>query len=290
MSGATGAVRENWWWRLRRAGIGPRLVVIVFGVPCLYVITDRGGLFFLLLVDLIILLGLNEFYDLMAAKGYQPSRWLGAGGGVAVSLHVFRGGPAVTLIVTLFLLAVMVRELLRPDVHRALTNSAVTVLGVMYVGWLGSHLVMLRELPANLGADPALGARLVFYLALVVWSCDTAAFLVGIAMGRHKLLPRVSPGKTMEGAAGGLVGGAVVGYLCAAGFLPFMTTFAGAVLGVVTAFVAQLGDLVESMFKRDAGTKDSARLLPGHGGVLDRMDSLLFAAPLVYYYCRYFVM
>jgi phosphatidate cytidylyltransferase len=278
------------WDRLLRANIGPRVAVIAIGVPCLFFITARGGFFFLLLVDLIILLGLHEFYNLMAAKGYRPSRLLGAVGAVAVSLHVFRGGPAVTLVVTLFLMMVMVRQLLQPEVTRALTDIAVTVLGVMYVGWLASHLVMLRELPALLGGDPALGAGLVYYVALVVWSCDTCAFLVGILVGRRKLMPRISPAKTVEGGVGGLVGGGLAGYLCASSFVPYITPIAGTALGLATAGVAQLGDLVESMLKRDAGLKDSATLIPGHGGVLDRVDSLLFAAPVVYYYFRLFVM
>ncbi len=278
------------WDRLIRANIGPRVAVIAVGVPCLYFITARGGLFFLLLVDLIILLGLHEFYNLMAAKGYRPSRLLGAVGAVALSLHVYRGGPAVSSVVTLFLMMVMVRQLLQPEITRALTDIAVTVLGVMYVGWLASHLVMLRELPTLLGGDPGLGAGLVYYVALVVWSCDTLAFLVGILVGRRKLMPRISPAKTVEGGVGGLVGGGLAGYLCASTFVPYITPLAGTALGLATAGAAQLGDLVESMLKRDAGLKDSAALIPGHGGVLDRVDSLLFAAPVVYYYFRLFVM
>lgn len=276
--------------RLARAGLVPRLAVIVVGVPCLYLITARGGLFFLLLIDLVILLGLHEFYNLMAAKGYRPSRLLGAVGAVTLSLHVFRGGPAVTLVFTLFLMMVMIRQLFQREVTRALTDIAVTVLGVMYVGWLASHLVMLRELPATLRVDPHLGAGLVYYVALVVWSCDTLAFLVGILVGRRKLLPRISPAKTVEGGIGGLIGGAAAGYVAAATFLPYITPLAATALGLATAAMAQLGDLVESMFKRDAGLKDSAALIPGHGGVLDRVDSLLFAAPVVYYYFRFFVM
>lgn len=278
------------WQRFVAAGILPRLAVIAAGVPCLYLITLRGGIFFLLLVDLMILLGLSEFFRLMVAKGYRPSRWLGYAAAVAVSLHVYRGGPTLTLLITAILLLIMVREIFRPQVTEALPNIAVTILGVMYVGWLGSHFVMLRELPGSLGLDSRLGARLIFFAALVIWACDTAAYVVGILIGRRRLLPHISPAKTWSGAFGGLVGGALAGWLCAQTFLPIISPAMGTLLGAVSALLGQLGDLVESLFKRDAGLKDSARLIPGHGGILDRMDSLLFSVPVLYYWFRFTVL
>ena len=272
--------------RFLRAGIVPRLAAILVGVPCLFVITQRGGVFFLLLVDIIILVGLTEFFRLMEAKGYRPSRLLGYAAGIAVSVHVYRGGPALTFVVTAILLLIMIREVFRPQVDKALTNIAVTVLGVMYVGWLASHFVMLRELPAN----PEYGARLVYFAALTIWVCDTAAYVVGILIGRKKLIPRISPAKTWAGAMGGAVGGAVAGWACAVAFLPFITPLAGALLGLASAVLGQFGDLVESLLKRDAGIKDSAQLIPGHGGILDRVDSLLFSVPVLYYWFRFMVL
>ena len=276
--------------RFLAAGVVPRVAVILVGVPCLYAITQRGGVFFLLLVDLIILLGLYEFFRLMTAKGYRPSRLFGYAAAVAVSLHVYRGGPALTLLLTAILLLIMIREVFRPQVENALSNIAVTVFGVMYVGWLGSHFVLLRELPGSLGLESQLGARLVFFAALVIWACDTMAYVVGILVGRRKLAPRISPSKTWSGAIGGLLGGALAGWICAKTFLPIITPLAGAILGLTSAVLGQLGDLVESLLKRDAGLKDSARLLPGHGGVLDRVDSLLFSVPVLYYWFRFSVL
>ncbi len=275
--------------RFLAAGALPRLAVIAVGVPCLWAITWRGGVFFLILIDVIILLGLGEFFRLMAAKGYRPSRLLGYAGALAVSLHAFRGGPALMLLVTAILLLIMMREVFRPQVEEALSNIAVTVFGVMYVGWLGSHFVMLRELPGTVGLDPQLGARLVFFAALVIWVCDTMAYIVGILIGRRRLAPAISPAKTWSGAIGGLVGGALAGWLAAKTFLPIITPLAGGLLGLTSALLGQFGDLVESLLKRDAGLKDSARLLPGHGGVLDRMDSLLFSVPFLYYWFRFIV-
>jgi len=275
--------------RFLAAGILPRVAVTVVGVPCLYVITLRGGVFFALLVAMVILLGLHEFYRMMRAKGYQPFALLGYFCALAMSGYAWRQGVAVPLILTASLMAIMVRELMRRDMSHSLVHIGVTLFGIMYVGWLGGHLVMLRELPASQGADPLLGAHMVFYAALVTWATDTGAYLAGVAFGRHPLLPRVSPKKTVEGAVGGLIGAAVVGWLCARGFAVFMTPLAGTLLGLVVGLAAQLGDLVESLLKRDAGTKDTAELIPGHGGILDRFDSLLFTVPVTYYYFRLFV-
>ena len=274
------------WGRFLKAGIVPRLIVIVVGVPCLFLITLRGGVFFLGLVDLIIILGLREFYGLMRSKGYEPFETLGYFCALAISWYAWRQGVAVPLILTASLLMIMIRELFRADMSRSLGHIAVTVFGIMYVGWLGSHLVMIRQLPEALGADPTMGAKLVFLVALLTWACDSGAYLAGVAVGRHKLLPRVSPKKTVEGALGGLVGAGLMGWICSMTFVPFITTFSCVALGLLVGILAQLGDLVESMVKRDVGIKDSAELIPGHGGILDRFDSLLFTAPVLYYYFR----
>jgi phosphatidate cytidylyltransferase len=275
--------------RFLNAGLLPRVAVIVAGVPCLYAITLRGGVFFLLLVDVIVLLGLRELMQLLRAKGYQPFAALAYSCSVALTWYAWRQGVAVPLILTGSLLAIMVRELLRRDMAQALAHIAVTVFGIMYVGWLATHLVLLRQLPASLGGDDAMGARLVFLLAALVWAADTGAYLCGVAFGRRPLAPRISPKKTVEGAVGGLVAAGLTGWLCTHALVPFVTPLAGTVLGVVAGIAAQLGDLVESMIKRDVGIKDTAPLLPGHGGILDRFDSLLFTAPVLYYYFRLFI-
>lgn len=279
------------WTRLLGAGLLPRLMVTLLAVPCLVVITLRGGVHFLLLVDLIIVLGLREFYAMTAAKGYRPYRAIGVLCGLAVSWHVYHGGPAVSLLLTLTLLGVMILELFRKEQAHPLNHIAITVLGVLYVGWLASHLVLLRELPRMAGAAEALGARAVLFVAAVIWMGDTFAYLVGITWGRRRLLPRVSPGKTVEGTAGGIVASGAAGAACALTFTPFLTPVGGALLGAVLGMCGVLGDLVESLLKRDVGLKDSGSVvtIPGHGGVLDRFDSLLFAAPLAYYYLRSFV-
>ena len=284
-----GTPRPSAGRRFLNAGILPRLAVILVMVPCLYFITLRGGLFFLVLADLIILLGLREFYALMKAKGYEPFEALGYFCAMAISWYAWREGVGVPLILTGSLLLIMVRELFRKDMTRSLGHIAVTIFGIMYIGWMGSHLVMMRQLPAALGVEDYIGARLVFFAALVTWATDTGAYLCGVAFGRHKLMPRISPKKTVEGAVGGLLAAGLCGWLCSKGLTPFLTPLAATVVGLIAGVMAQLGDLVESMIKRDVGIKDTAELIPGHGGVLDRFDSLLFTVPVLYYYFRFFI-
>ncbi|MBU8871573.1 MAG: phosphatidate cytidylyltransferase [Gemmatimonadales bacterium] len=277
------------WGRFLKAGVMPRLTIILLGVPCFYLITLRGGLFFLFLVNLIIFLGLREFYVLMAAKGYRPFEVLGYFCALSISWYAWREGITVPLILTASLLLIMIREVFRKDMSNSLEHMAVTVFGIMYVGWLGSHLVMLRQLPLTVGAEDYIGARLVFMAALVTWAADTGAYIMGVALGRHPLIERISPKKTKEGAVGGLIGAALAGWGCSNTIVPFLTPLSGITLGLVAGVAAILGDLVESLIKRDVGIKDSAELIPGHGGVLDRFDSLLFTAPVLYYYFRFFI-
>ncbi len=290
MSGQAGQPDgRSTWLRYLQAGIVPRVVMILLGVPCLAVITWRGGVYFLLLVNLIQYFGLREFYGMVQARGYRPLTAIGTGCGLALSWYLYFGGAALSLLLTVMLMVIMAWQLVRGRIEGALDSMAVTFLGVLYVGWLGSHLVLLRELPADTGAGYGLGALLVLFVAAVIWAGDTAAYVVGVALGRRPLAPRISPKKTVAGAVGGLGGSALAGGLCAGLLLPGLSWSAGAVVGLAGGLIGQIGDLVESLLKRDLQIKDTAELIPGHGGMLDRFDSLLFAAPVLYYYFRFFV-
>jgi phosphatidate cytidylyltransferase len=164
----------------------------------------------------------------------------------------------------------------RRDKHDACASWAWTLAGVLYLGWLTSHYLALRALP--------LGAAWVTFALFDTFASDTAAFLVGRAIGRHKLAPSISPKKTWEGAAGGVAGAVAAGiFLSWLLKLPMSVLTAG-LLALAVSVIGQLGDLAESLFKRSAGAKDSSSALPGHGGFLDRTDSVVFAGLVVYYY------
>lgn len=165
-----------------------------------------------------------------------------------------------------------------------MTHMAVTIFGVFYVGWLGTHFIFLRELPLKINRPYSEGARYVLLPFFLAWTSDTAAYLAGRFFGKRKLIPRISPNKSLEGSAGALIASPFVAWAAKATFAPFLSMVDVVALGLISGVTSQLGDLVESMIKREASVKDASNVIPGHGGMLDRFDSLLFTAPAVYYY------
>jgi phosphatidate cytidylyltransferase len=228
-----------------------------------------------------LLLGLWEFFGLLEARGLVPYRVTG----VILMLAVFGdvitrldwGGPPVLPMVALVGLTALLLRV--GDFAATVPAAALTVLGALYLGALGGTIAGLRLLQPQVVAP----WRLVLLLAIIMVS-DTAAFFVGNAVGKRKLAPGISPGKTIEGAAGGLLGGVAGALAVWAAGLPDVPAGHAALLGCVVAILGMLGDLLESLLKRWAGVKDSGRMFPGHGGMLDRLDSLLFGAPVLYYY------
>jgi phosphatidate cytidylyltransferase len=186
-------------------------------------------------------------------------------------------------------IAIMGMELTRRDNRMAVYHVSTTVFGIVYVAYLASHLILLRELPLQIGGEYRLGASFVFLVFTVTWAADTGAYAVGSLFGRHPLLPRVSEKKTWEGAGGGVAFGALAGWAASRTFAGYLAPWQGLALGALAAVVGLLGDLFESLLKRDAELKDTSRVIPGHGGVLDRFDSLLFTAPLIYYLLKFVI-
>jgi len=273
------------------ASLPLRVMTAVVFVPILVLLAWIGGVPFLAFVLIVLALSMRELLHLLESKGLHP-HW--KTGMVAVLLAPIaivqrvRTGRLeewhVGGLMTVLVVAVLLAELRRGAGRQAIANSAATLLAVLYVGWLGSHIVALRELTWITGESYARGAAYALLPFVLVWACDTAAYLVGKRWGRHRLMPDVSPKKTAEGAWGGLLASIAAAFVARATFAPFLTALDAALLGILVGLFGQLGDLVESLLKRDADTKNTSELIPGHGGVLDRFDSLLFAAPVVYYY------
>jgi len=227
-------------------------------------------------------IGLCEYFAIVRARGVDPETPGGVLAGTAVVLSGYNAGPEqMSAVLSLAVIFVAALHLFRR--RHTLAGTAASVLGVVYVGWFAAHVVALHAIP---GAGPGLVTLL---LMAVVWS-DTGAYFAGSSLGRHKLAPKVSPNKTWEGAVGGIAAamastaflyGLQRGLACRG--LPDWSLAAYLWMGAALALVSQIGDLVESMLKRDAGIKDSGGIFPGHGGVLDRCDGILFAAPVFYY-------
>ena len=198
--------------------------------------------------------------------------------------------PHVGFLTTAVLLLVLGLELRRPEVRQRVEDIAVTSFGVLYVGWLSAHFVLLRELPRQVGGDYAAGASYVLLAFFLTWSCDTGAYTVGKTVGRNRPWTRISPRKSVEGAIGGMAFALTAAFVARGWFAPYLSPRDALALGLLVGVFAQVGDLVESLLKRDTAHAQSSNLIPGHGGVLDRFDSLYFAAPVVYYYLQIVVL
>lgn len=259
--------------------------IFLIGVVILAVWFSRGPAALLAfgVAALLGLAGVSEYYQLLEAKGVRVSSGYGVAAAVVYLAAVFvdcsvprMGGglevaAVVGLMVGLFLLQALARE-----THGALLNTAGVVSGFVYVAWLWSFIFRILYFP---GVD---GRWFLYALFLIVKGGDIMAYLVGKAIGRHKLIPRISPGKTWEGAAGNLAGGLAGGLVAWAWFPCGLSFFPALGLGALLSVVGQVGDLSESVLKRDAGVKDSSGFIPGMGGTLDVLDSLLLALPVMY--------
>jgi len=257
----------------------PRILTTIISLPILIACVYFGGVAFLLLVLALALLSINEFYSMMQKKDFHPAYWVGNFFTIFFIVFAYYAlkknwEPAHSAILTGAALVTMVSTLFLKRPKDAIVDIAVTLFGMMYIGWFFSYFIFIRSLTER-------GAYLLFLMG-TIWAFDVVAFLFGTAFGKHRLFPSVSPKKSVEGAVAGfifcLIAAGIFGYY--AGFDMTHSLILGAIIGVV----AQLSDLVESLIKRDAGVKDSSALVPGHGGFLDRMDSFILAAPIFYYY------
>jgi phosphatidate cytidylyltransferase len=238
-----------------------------------------GAPYTVALITIIIGLGSFEMFEGLRRSGFKPAHLIGVLGAVAiVPIAYNKGLAAYPLICVLVLVFSMLWYLVEVVRARPVVNVAVTLFGFGYLGLLGGFAGLI------LGGGPN-GVGLVIGLALCAVGYDAFGYFVGSQFGSTRLLPKISPNKTIEGLVGGMLASVIVG-LClgAFGFTPFKGSIAhGFALGAIVAVIAPLGDLCESMFKRDLGVKDFGQMLPGHGGVLDRFDAMLFCLPAVYY-------
>jgi phosphatidate cytidylyltransferase len=273
-----------------RLGLGLRIASGVLFVPVLVLLARAGGIAFWAFVALEVTLGITEFYRMMVRRGLKPFQPLGVISALALLWVSFQPHtPHVGFLATGVLLLVLALELRRPEARQRVEDIAVTSFGVLYVGWLSAHFILLRELPWQIGVGYAEGASFVLLAFFLTWSCDTGAYAVGRVLGRNRPWVRISPRKSVEGAVGGLAFAVAAACIARVWFAPFLGVRDAVVLGLLVGVFAQVGDLVESLFKRDSAHGDSSDFIPGHGGVLDRFDSLYFAAPVVYYYLQIIV-
>lgn len=276
----------------------PRVLVALVGGPAALGAIWLGGWSMGGVVAVLAAVGAWEFYRLARLRGDRPFAVLGSAGAAGLALAVTarpstEGLALATLTVSGAILAAGFALSLRLRWPGGSPSGALgsTLAGALYVGLPLAFLPLLRALPEELPADAAQGfwrpMAFVLFPLLVTWASDSAAYFVGNALGRHKLAPSVSPGKSVEGSVGGILGGMAAAGLMAGWWLADLPLYAVPVstalwMGAVLSVGGQLGDLVESVLKREVGVKDSGRIFPGHGGVLDRVDALLWAFPLTW--------
>ncbi len=258
-----------------------RILSAVFFIPFFFLLVKFGSpLLFFFVLSAAILVGLYEIFLLLEAKAILPYKSLGLLGGWALSFLIFSGysdrdGLLVSL--AFLLIAFLVSTLSRDgDFWLRIQGAGATLLAILYLSLLLSFLPLLRKMPE--------GTVYIYYLFLVTWAGDTGAFYAGINFGRHRLCPSLSPGKSIEGSIAGLLSSLAASFLAKWWFFPGLESLHALILGILLGIMGQLGDLSESLLKRGLEVKDSSSLIPGHGGFLDRVDSLLFTGPFLYLY------
>jgi len=255
---------------------------------------------FLGIIVFLAITGLIEFYGIAAARNLVCFRYWGIIGGTLLMLGTFlhatghlgiHGTPSrvndfETTFLIVFVLGLCLRQLFSRSNTAGLLAMSTTLFGLMYVPWLLNFIQKINFFP---GLDGG-GKYYLLYFVLITKFSDTGAYAVGSLIGRHKMIPRISPGKTWEGFCGAIAVSTIASLVFAHFFqhqMPGMTIVHAAILGVILSLSAVVGDLIESLFKREAGVKDSGKLFPGIGGILDLLDSLLFNAPIMYLYLRH---
>jgi phosphatidate cytidylyltransferase len=256
-----------------------RVITSLWGIPLVAVAIwfDQPLPWFTILVAIVGLVAAYEFYQMVAATKVPPLTYFGL-----IGTLLFILSPLYELlrpfILTLIVILPLILLLARRQKEQAFASWAWTVAGILYIGWLLSHLVALRGLED--------GRNWVFFVFLITFASDTSAFFVGRALGRHRLAPQISPAKTWEGAIAGVIGAMIFSqfFILPTPLVLPLIWWQAVLLGLAVSIFGQLGDLVESLSKRNMETKETGRLFPGHGGALDRLDSILFAGIVVYYY------
>ena len=256
-------------------------VLSALGFGFLVIVIVQSGLWaFFAAVSLVVILCAFELSRLAKVTGGWLPRLLNILVAWLVCLSSFKPDWIdVNLALCIAIALPFLIEIVRRDPDSALLNVSSALLGTLYASWLfGRHLLLLRQMPD--------GTHLIFFLMGIAWSGDIGAYLIGKRFGKHKIIPAISPGKSVEGYIAGIAFSCIAALALRHWLLPDMRLLHIVILGVGLTIVGQMGDLAESLLKRGANVKDSGSLMPGHGGILDRCDSLIFITPAFYYYIR----
>jgi phosphatidate cytidylyltransferase len=265
----------------RMGNLGLRVITsvmfVVMALSCIWF----GGPAYIAMITVFAMLSVRELCRLFTLKGYWPATMLVTASVLVIDLMGGIAGPTyLAPILAISSIVILLWLLLRPKPRAGIADVATSWFAVVYIGFLPCFLILCRNFPEPYGFQFAV------VLNTCIWSTDTFAYFGGRFLGRTKLLEAISPKKTIEGSVTGTLCAALVGVMWSQIF--HFPWYHGLALGLLVSIVAQIGDLGESMLKRDAGAKDSGNAIPGHGGILDRMDGYLLTGAVVYYYLRWF--
>ncbi|MFZ1519684.1 MAG: phosphatidate cytidylyltransferase [Ignavibacteriaceae bacterium] len=264
-----------------------RILVSIAAIPALVLMAYFGSVYFLSFVLIISGISFYEYSVMAKQKGANVNINIGLLAIIFLIINQYKFFfSQYHFLVALFVM-LLIYELFRNN-GSAILNLGSTLLGIFYLGIFGSTLIGIREFYPNVDELYYNGGYLIISIFASIWICDSAAFFGGTALGKHKLFVRVSPKKSWEGAIFGFVFAILTMILAKFIVLDFLSIKNAIAIGFITGTIGQIGDLTESLLKRDAGVKDSSNLIPGHGGIFDRFDSLLFSAPVIYLYLTYF--
>jgi len=264
-----------------------RIIVAIITIPVIISAAYFGSVYFLLFVLAITIVSYYEFCTIVKNKEISANITLGIAGIIIFLINFYRTFIDIYSFLLLFTIILFLVELFR-NRGSVVLNAGATLLGVFYLGLFGSSIIGIREFYPNIGILYERGGYLMITVFASIWICDSAAFWGGSKLGKHKLFPRVSPNKSWEGSIFGFFFSIIVLILAKFLILGFLSLTNAIIIGIIIGIFGQLGDLIESLIKRDTGVKDSSGLIPGHGGMFDRFDSLFYTSPVILLYLTYF--
>ncbi|MDD3558856.1 MAG: phosphatidate cytidylyltransferase [Melioribacteraceae bacterium] len=265
-----------------------RIIVSIIAIPLIIGICYLGGYYFLAFTLGIGLISFYEFSLLAKNKDAYVNSIVGFVMTAFLIINSYFVFISFHYSILIGILILLIYELFR-DKSSAIINLGTTLLGIFYIGLFSSTLIGIREIYSGFSYEYQNGGLLIISMMITIWMCDSAAYFLGTAFGKHRLFPRVSPKKSWEGAVAGFIFSIATMIFMKSVLIDFLTMNQAITIGIIIGSFGQIGDLIESLIKRDANVKDSSDIIPGHGGILDRFDSLLYSAPIVFLYFSLFV-
>lgn len=256
-----------------------RIISALLGIPLLLFVVTKGGITLKVSLLALTIIAIDEFFNAFKNIGVYPSKMIGVSSAILLAVFTYIGTQREWILLWFFINMMFILAYNLFNRRNDVLSSGITALGIYYIVFFMFHIVLIAD---------STYASLVWMVFITAWATDTSAYFTGVFFGRTKLCPAISPKKTVEGAIGGIIGSTIMSGIFAKYFAPDLI-YHGMVLGFLGSIFAQAGDLTASVFKRHAGIKDYGKIMPGHGGILDRFDSILFTAPVVYYYVILFI-